>query len=209
MIKAAIFDMDGVLIEAKDWHYEALNRALGLFGFEINRYQHLTTYDGLPTRKKLEMLSLEGALPTELHAFINEMKQHYTMEIVHARCKPNFVHEFALSRLKSMNYRLGVASNSVRNSVEVMMSKSNLDRYLDFMLSNQDVSRGKPDPEIYAKSISILGLQPHECLVVEDHFNGIKAATAAGAHVMIVNDVNEVNIDNILNRIRAIDSVAA
>jgi beta-phosphoglucomutase-like phosphatase (HAD superfamily) len=77
------------------------------------------------------------------------------------------------------------------------------------MLSNQDVSRGKPDPEIYAKSISILGLQPHECLVVEDHFNGIKAATAAGAHVMIVNDVNEVNIDNILHRIRAIDSVAA
>jgi beta-phosphoglucomutase-like phosphatase (HAD superfamily) len=57
MIKATIFDMDGVLIEAKDWHYEALNRALNLFGFEISRYQHLTTYNGLPTRKKLEMLS--------------------------------------------------------------------------------------------------------------------------------------------------------
>jgi len=209
MIKAAIFDMDGVLIEAKDWHYEALNRALNLFGFEISRYQHLTTYNGLPTRKKLEMLSLETALPPELHDFINEMKQDYTMEIVHAKCKPNFVHEFALSRLKAMNYRLGVASNSVRNSVDAMMRKSNLDRYLDFMLSNQDVSRAKPDPEIYTKSIALLGLRPHECLVVEDNDNGIKAATDAGTHVLIVRDVNEVNIDNILNRIREIDSEAA
>lgn len=205
MIKAAIFDMDGVLIEAKDWHYEALNRALGLFGYEISRYQHLTTYDGLPTRKKLEMLSLESTLPRELHVFINDMKQDYTMEIVHSKCKPNFVHEFALSRLKSMNYKLGLASNSVRNSVEVMMRKSNLDRYFDFMLSNEDVQRGKPDPEIYNKSIDILGLQPHECLIVEDNDNGIKAATGSGAHVLMVNEVDEVNIDNILNRIREID----
>ena len=58
-IKAIIFDMDGVLIEAKDWHYEALNQALKLFGFTISRYDHLVTFDGLPTRKKLEMLSME------------------------------------------------------------------------------------------------------------------------------------------------------
>lgn len=51
VVKAIIFDMDGVLIDAKDWHYEALNRALRLFGFEISRYDHLTTYDGLPTKK--------------------------------------------------------------------------------------------------------------------------------------------------------------
>jgi len=50
-IKAIIFDMDGVLIEAKDWHYEALNKALRLFGMEISRYDHLVTYDGLPTKK--------------------------------------------------------------------------------------------------------------------------------------------------------------
>ena len=63
MIKAIIFDMDGVLIEAKDWHYEALNKALSLFGYEISRYDHLVTYDGLPTSKKLEMLSMERGLP--------------------------------------------------------------------------------------------------------------------------------------------------
>ena len=61
-IKAVLFDMDGVLIDAKEWHYEALNRALALFGMPISRFEHLTTFDGLPTRKKLEMLSLELSL---------------------------------------------------------------------------------------------------------------------------------------------------
>ena len=59
-IKAILFDMDGVLIEAKEWHYEALNRALSLFGCPISRYDHLQTFDGLPTLKKLELLSLDG-----------------------------------------------------------------------------------------------------------------------------------------------------
>jgi beta-phosphoglucomutase len=79
-IKAIIFDMDGVLIEAKDWHYEAMNRALGLFGLEITRQEHLTTYDGLPTKDKLLMLTRDKGLSPQLHSFINEMKQQYTME---------------------------------------------------------------------------------------------------------------------------------
>src|ERR1700738_2790496 len=111
MIQAVIFDMDGVLIEAKDWHFEALNRALRLFGFEISRYDHLTTFDGLPTRRKLQILSTVHELPAELHDLINDMKQRYTMEIVNARCKPRFAHEYALSQLHALGYRLAVASN--------------------------------------------------------------------------------------------------
>lgn len=205
MIKAVIFDMDGVLIEAKEWHYDALNRALQLFGYEISRFDHLTTYDGLPTSRKLEMLSLERGLPRELHSFINEMKQVYTMEIVYAQCKPRFVHEYALSTLKSMNYKLAVASNSIRNTVEVMMEKARLDKYLDQMVAASDVSRPKPDPEIYLTAIAKLGVTPKECLIVEDNENGIKAAMAAGANVLVVGDVNEVNLENILNRISKID----
>ena len=74
-IKAILFDMDGVLIDAKDWHYEALNKALGLFGMEISRYDHLHSFDGLPTKEKLRMLSEEFYLPESLHSFINQMKQ--------------------------------------------------------------------------------------------------------------------------------------
>ena len=205
MIKGVIFDMDGVLIEAKDWHYEALNRALRLFGYSISRYDHLTTFDGLPTSKKLEMLSLESGLPRELHKFINEMKQAYTMEIVHVQCKPLFVHEFALSNLKAMNYKLAVASNSIRNTVEVMMQMARLDNYFDQLISASDVAKPKPDPAMYHTAIEKLGLTPQNCLVVEDNENGVKAAVASGAHVLRVRSVQEVNFENIMAHIRIIE----
>lgn len=201
MIKAIIFDMDGVLIDAKDWHYDALNRALRLFGYEINRYDHLTTFDGLPTSKKLEMLSIESELPRKLHRFINNMKQQYTTELVRSLCRPRFKHEYALSKLKAAGYQLAVASNSVRNSVELMMENSRLKPYLNFMLSNEDVTHPKPSPDIYLKAIEKLGLTPKECLIVEDNEHGIRAATASGAHLLVVRNVDEVNYNNLMSRI--------
>ena len=204
-IKAVIFDMDGVLIDAKDWHYEALNKALGLFGYEISRYEHLTSYDGLPTKTKLKRLTMEKGLPEYLHSFINEMKQQYTMNMIHTYCRPRFNHEYALSRLKAEDYKLAVGSNSIRNTIDVMMEKANLQQYLDFTLSNQDVSQPKPNPEIYLKAIQRLGLKPEECLIVEDNENGIRAALASGAHLLAVKSVDEVNYENITNRIKDID----
>ncbi len=203
-IKAIIFDMDGVLIDAKEWHFETLNKALSLFGYEINRYDHLITYDGLPTSKKLEMMSLEKGLPIGLHEFINELKQKYTIDTIHATCKPLFTHEYALSKLKSEGYYLAVASNSVRSTVELMMEKSGLIQYLEFFLSNQDVKNAKPDPEIYNKAIELLGLLPEECLIVEDNHNGILAAKRANAHVLEVETVYDVNYENIKKYIEQI-----
>ncbi|NDJ28147.1 HAD family hydrolase [Campylobacter sp. MIT 12-8780] len=200
-IKAVIFDMDGVLIEAKDWHYEALNKALKLFGMEITRFEHLTTFDGLPTKDKLKMLSLDRNLPESLHDFINELKQQYTMEMVYSLCKPRFHHQYALSKLKNEGYKMAVCSNSIRNSIDLMMKKSALENYLDFYISNEDVKKGKPDPEMYVKAIKRLNLKPKECMIIEDNENGIKAARASGANVMVVGEVDEVNYENIKNYI--------
>ena len=204
-IQAVIFDMDGVLIDAKEWHYEALNRALGLFGHAISRYDHMVTYDGLPTRKKLEMLSLERGLPRGLHDFINEMKQSYTTELIHSKCKPVFAHEYALSQLRAKGYRLAVASNSIRPTVDLMIERSQLAPYLEFTLSNQDVRKAKPDPEIYNESIRRFELSPEACLIVEDNPNGLKAARASGSHVMEVGSVEDVHLDAILACIRRIE----
>lgn len=206
MIKAVIFDMDGVLIDAREWHFEALNNALKHFGVEISKYEHLITFDGLPTKKKLEMLSLESRMPRGLHNFINDLKQDYTMEIVHQSCKPIFQHQYALAKLKAEGYKIAVCSNSVRNSIDVMMQKAGLNEYLDFFLSNQDVVNGKPDPEIYTRAIDKLGLIPSECLVVEDNENGIKAALASGAHLLRVGSPDDVNLHKIINRIKEIDN---
>lgn len=204
-IKAIIFDMDGVLIEAKDWHYNALNKALRLFGFEISRYDHLVTYDGLPTSKKLQMLTAERGLPEKLHDFINTMKQKYTMQITHAECRPMFQHEYALSNLKARGYRLALASNSIRDTIDVMLTKSKLRSYLDFVLSNQDVDNPKPAPDIYLKAIERLKLRPEECLILEDNENGIRSAKATGAHVLVINDVKDVTFRRIKEEIFSIE----
>jgi beta-phosphoglucomutase len=204
-IKAVLFDMDGVLIDAKDWHYEALNKALGLFGMEISRYDHLVTYDGLPTKKKLEMLSAERGLPKALHTFINDMKQQYTMELVHTACKPNFLHEYALSKLQIEGYRMAVCSNSIRNTIDVMLDKASLKPYLEFYVSAQDVKQGKPSPEIYLNAIARMQLEPSQCLIIEDNENGIAAAHGSGAHVLEVESVSDVHYENIKRRIAAIE----
>jgi len=201
-VKAILFDMDGVLIDAKDWHYEALNDALRLFGFEISRTEHLAVYDGLPTRKKLEMLTRVRGLPAKLHGLINEVKQRRTLELTYQRCRPVYHHQFALSQLKRQGVRLVVCSNSIRRTVEVMMEQAGLGHLLEFVLSNEDVARAKPDPEIYALAMSRLGLPPRDCLIVEDNEHGLQAARASGAHVLEVASPADVSYERILRAIR-------
>ncbi len=196
-IKAILYDMDGVLIDAKEWHYLALNRALSLFGYEISRVDHLHTFDGLPTKDKLRLISETSNLPEQLHSFINEMKQQYTMEEINAKCKPLFQHEYALSRLKKEGYVMAVCSNSIRRTVETMMEKAELMPYLELILSNEDVTKSKPDPEIYVKAMERLGYRPEECLILEDNKNGIKAAVASGGHLLKIETVYDVNYANI------------
>lgn len=206
MIKAVIFDMDGVLIDAKDWHYDALNKALNYFGHNISREDHLTTFDGMPTREKLALLSRDRGLPNGLHKFINKLKQQFTMQITYQKCYPKFEHENLLANLNKDGYKIAVASNAVRNSVSVMMKLSCLDQYLDFFLSNEDVKNGKPDPEIYDLSIKKLMLEPSEVLIVEDNFHGLEAARASGGNVLQVYSIEDVNVENIYTKIKEINS---
>lgn len=203
-IKAILFDMDGVLIDAKDWHYEALNKALGLFGMEINRYDHLNTFDGLPTKIKLQMLSKRYFLPESLHSFINEVKQVYTAELIHQKCHPMFHHEYALSMLHQKGYKIAVCSNSIRKTIELMMNKAELTPYLDLIVSNEDVIKAKPDPEMYQTAMKKLGFKPGECIVVEDNPNGIQAGKASGAYVLEVATVYDVTYENIMRLVKEI-----
>lgn len=163
-IRAILFDMDGVLIDAKDWHYEALNEALRLFGLEISRYDHLHTFDGLPTRVKLKMLSEQNFLPEGLHPFINELKQQNTIRQINEKCHPMFHHEYALSKLHGEGYKIAVCSNSVRSTIQQMMKLAQLTPYLDLIVSNEDVTKAKPDPEMYCTAIRHFDLRPEECL---------------------------------------------
>jgi beta-phosphoglucomutase len=202
-IKAVLFDLDGVLVDATEWHYEALNRALGLFGYTISRYEHLTTYNGLPTRKKLEMLSVEKGLPRGLHVMLNRIKQKYTREEILTKCTPIFEKEFMIRQLKREGYRIACCSNSIRDSVDLMLRASGILEYFDFFVSNEDVKKPKPDPEMYLQTCQRLGLKPQETVMVEDAGYGVEAARSAGGQVCMVSGFHDVDYYRIRDFIAA------
>jgi len=209
-ISCVLFDLDGVLVDATEWHYVALNRALALFGFDITRYEHLSDYNGLPTRKKLQMLSVEKGLPQALQDTLSRLKQVYTRDEILTRCRPVFEKEYMLSRLRKEGYRMAVCSNSIRESLRMMVQQSGLETYFEFLVSNEDVSRPKPNPEIYATAMTRMGVRPTETIIVEDSLHGLEAARRSGAHICQVSGFTDVDyfrvrsaIDRIEQRVKA------
>ena len=208
-IKAVLFDMDGVLVDAREWHYDALNNALAIFGMRIDRESHLSTFDGLSTKQKLQILTETRGLPKQLHNLINDIKQRVTQDIMVAKCRPIFHHRYLLSRLQQEGYKLAMCSNSVRQSVDLVARHAGLKPYLSLTLSNEDVKKPKPSPEIYLKAMQELNLKPEECLIVEDNENGIKAAKDSGAFVCEVSCPDDVHYQNIQCAIQRSEGVAA
>ena len=194
-IKAVLFDMDGVLINAQEWHYEALNEVLQIFGFEITREMHLDRYDGLSTAKKLQMLTNEVGLPEHIHGMINRVKQERTLRIAAQRCFPNIAHLVLVSKLKHKNIKVGVVTNSIRQTTEFMLTYAGLRGFLDVLVTNQDVREPKPNPECYLLAMEKLGVLPAETVIVEDSPYGIQAAKVSGATVITVASVDEVTLD--------------
>ncbi len=192
-IEAIFFDLDGVLVDATDWHYAALNRALELFGYTISRFDHLSTYNGLPTRRKLEMLSVEKGLPRALHPLISRAKQGYTQEEVLRSCWPSFEKEYLLARLRREGYRLAVCSNAVLESVELMLRRAGVVECFELLVGNEAVHAPKPDPWIYLHAMKNMGLQADQVLIVEDSPHGLEAARRSGAHVCAVSGFAEVD----------------
>ena len=203
MIKLVVFDMDGVLIDARELHYDSLNRALREIDpkYEIGRAEHLSTYDGLPTSKKLKILSDKKRLPEDMHTTIWELKQKKTIEII----KNEMTHDERviniLKRLKIEGYKIYVASNSIRETVKIMLLKKGLLEYVDFFFSNQDVKYPKPNPEIYLRCMIHAGVGPYETVVVEDSHVGRKAAQSSGASLCSVINTDDLTYDKVKRKI--------
>jgi len=201
MIKFIIFDLDGVLVEAKNIHFEALNEALGS-QYEISWSEHLSKYDGLKTNQKLEMLTQDKGLPTEMYIQVWEEKQRLTLQRL-KELKPNTQLMDCMDLLVQQGYKLAVCSNSIRKTVLTVLSKFNIIENFDLILSNEDVKNSKPHPEMYWKAMSQLGFLPEETLIVEDSPYGLLAASRSKASVMRVGspeDITYININKYLNK---------
>lgn len=199
MIRLLLFDLDGVLIDAKDIHYEALNRALG--DYAITREEHHGRYDGLTTRTKLAMLTAERGLPKDLHGVVWERKQQITREMFAVVPRNERLCEL-FAELKRRGYLLGCCTNSIRRTALTALAKIGVIEYCDIILSNEDVRNPKPHPEIYWKAMSMMGCLPDETLIVEDNPHGLLAAARARAQVWRVASPADVTLDNIQSRLR-------
>jgi len=197
MIKAVLFDLDGVLVDACEWHYVALNRAImEVGGFEINREEHNTTFNGLPTKQKLLLLQLEGRITSEQCEPIWSRKQHYTYQTIN-EAKVNDPTKLELIKaLAAKNIYTACVTNSIRSSAVAMLKKIEIFDALEFVITNEDVDNPKPSPEGYNKAMTKLGVSPEEVIIVEDSDKGVGAALATNCpHIYRVENATHVSIN--------------
>ncbi len=202
MTKLIIFDLDGVLVEAKEIHYNTLNQALKEVSeqYIITEAEHLSTYDGLKTNQKLDMLSKAKGLPKDVHEQVWNRKQQLTINAIsQLQMDERLVDVFKV--LRDRGYRLACCSNSIRRSVLVMLSKIGLIEYMDLIISNEDVKNSKPHPEMYWKAMSMMGCLPEETLIVEDSPHGLLAASRSRANVLRVDNPKDLVLSKIISKL--------
>jgi HAD superfamily hydrolase (TIGR01509 family) len=202
MVKFIIFDLDGVLIDAKEIHYNSLNYALEEINksFVITWDEHLSIYDGLKTNEKLNLLTKLKNLPLEYHKQIWSRKQDLTLQMLENITEQSNIIN-TMKNLRDNGYKIACCSNSIRKSVFVMLSKIGVIEYMDLILSNEDVINSKPHPEIYWKAMSMMNFLPEETLIVEDSPPGLLSANRSNAHVLRINKPIDISYNRIMEKI--------
>ncbi len=198
MIKLIIFDLDGVLVDARELHYEALNKALSSVDekYIINRDEHLSTYDGLTTTRKLKMLSKNKGLSNKLHDTIHNMKQDMTLRIIDGFSIDERIQSI-LRSLKSDGYIIACATNSIRKTAKLQLIRKGFFEHIDFLYTNQDVKNPKPNSEIYLRCMIKAEVNPNETVIVEDSHIGRKGALSSGAYLCAVEDCSDVSYEKV------------
>lgn len=199
MIKLVIFDLDGVLIDSRDLHFYSLNNALESVGeqYVINRKEHLSTYDGLSTSKKLSMLSKSKGLPESLHSEIWKRKQEETLKLL-SYFGVNSVAVKIMEELRSRDIKIAVASNSIRRSVQVALHSIGVLHLVDYIVSNEDVTLAKPYPEMYWKCMTAFNVLPDETMIIEDSHIGRMGAINSGAQLHAIKNSDDLNYANVM-----------
>ena len=204
MTKLIIFDLDGVLVEAKEIHYKTLNQALWEIAksnkYVISEAEHLSIYDGLKTNQKLELLTQNKGLQRDTYETVWNRKQDLTIEAI-SQLQPDLEKIELFKELRDRGYKLACASNSIRRSVLVMLAKIGIIEYMDLIISNEDVKNSKPHPEMYWKAMSMMGCLPEETLIVEDSPHGLLAASRSRASVLRVDNPKDLTLEKISNKL--------
>jgi HAD superfamily hydrolase (TIGR01509 family) len=202
MIKLIIFDLDGVLVESRELHFIALNRALSDVGeqYVISKEEHLCKYDALTTTQKLAKLTREKGLPKSSHNQVWKLKQQKTLEEINNFTIDTRIQEI-LKKLKKQNYTIACATNSIRSTAKLQLIRKGFFEHIDFLYSNEDVQSPKPNAEIYMRCMLRCAVNPDETVIIEDSHIGRKGALRSGANLCAVTDSNDLTFDKVHNTI--------
>ena len=177
ILKGIIFDMDGVIIDSEPIHYEIEQNLLKKLGANLSKKEH-ATFIGTTDYNMWSSLKERYNLEPSVEEIIDMKKELFLRNIDKIQLIDGF-YDF-MTMLYKKGYKLGLASSNNRKAVESIVEKFELDKYIEVTMSGEDVSKGKPDPEIFLTTAKKLSINPEDCIVVEDAENGVVAAKAAG-----------------------------
>ena len=197
-IKLVIFDLDGVLVDSRELHFLSLNKALEQIDtkYIISKEEHLSTYDGLNTTKKLNILSEKKNLPIELHKKIWQLKQKYTTEIINNLKEDERIKDI-LFKIKKDGKKICCCTNSIRETAKIQLLRKGFFEYIDYLFSNEDVNNPKPSAEMYLRAMLACHANPDETVIIEDSHIGRKAAQRSGAYLFPVKNSSDLNYDKL------------
>lgn len=187
-MQAVIFDMDGLMIDSERLIHQAMIYAgekLGVNGIDKVSFSTIGT-NAVRTRR----IYIENYGGNFQFDEAMRLKHEYLDKIIFGEGFPPKKGLYnLLDFLKSNNFKLGVASSTREEMVMLALSKINVTDYFDTIICGDKVKKSKPDPEIFLETAQQLGVNPCECYVLEDSFNGIKAGYSAGMKTVMVPDM--------------------
>ena len=211
MIKLVIMDLDGVIFNTEEIHYNALNEAIAKYSPQhlISRELDSGLLGAITSKMKLQFLSEKYNLPVHLHSRILEKKSQIVDRMISKLpLEEYFDSTFIdiIDHIKSLGILVYIASNASPHFVYKLLEKSGLNDDIDAVFHNGCINKPKPHPEIYYKCMIEAGVLPSETLILEDSYTGIQAAHNSGAYVYQVVYKNNVSLEKLLNKINSIDT---
>ncbi|MGK9254024.1 HAD family phosphatase [Paenibacillus sp. P22] len=194
MIKAFLFDMDGVIIDSEPLHFDVDIRVMAYLGAEITQTE-LEPYVGMTNPAMWKAIKEQYGFPHSTEEIIDYQLKDKLQELDKLDIEPIEGIRELLDELRSHGVAIGLASSSPRVFIEAVLGKFGLADYFGCIVSGEEVPQGKPAPDVYLEAASVLGIQPADCVVLEDSRNGVRAAKAAGMRAIGFINPNSGNQD--------------